>query len=534
MHSYIRTSLTSLAVIGVMLAGLNGGVAAQTVDDAFRFSQRSPATGPRMMGYAGAGVAGVADYGAVYRNPAGLGYVQRSFFSGAMQYVRVEDNAFSSTGGFETNRQGYKTNSSRIGSFGYAYKAPTRRGSLVLALGFNQIHSFERTLQFSGTNSHSTISTSFLPFDGEYSLEGMELTSLADLPFMGFNGGLVEFFPEVLEGDPDAYPFLEAVAPGSPIGQYGRVTESGRMSEMSLGGAMEVAEDVMVGVGVNIVYGRYDFDSTFEEEDKFNVNGPADYSVLQDNGSLLEGFHSLVYNQSLTSDLLGVNARLGVSGELGHGLRLGAVVETPTIHTVEESYGTFLETVFDDGGRLSYGGRDDDIGNGFYDYDLVTPWRLGAGASFEAGRFTVLADAEWVDWSQMRFDAASDRAFFDGLNRSIRNDYRAVLNIRVGGEVRFGGVAVRIGRATQPEPYRGTVSSSSGSELNLDRAYYTGGVGIRISRSLHLDVGWITGEYNTVYLAYPEDSLGPRQDGLLHIDEQVRDSQVVLGVRYRF
>lgn len=534
MNCYIRTSLTTLAAFVVVLAGLGAAATAQTVDDAFRFSQRSPATGPRMMGYAGAGVAGVADYGAVYRNPAGLGYVQRSFFSGAMQFVRVEDNAFSNTGGFETNRQGFETNSSQIGSFGYAYKAPTRRGSLVLALGFNQIHSFERVLQFSGTNSHSTISSSFLPFDGEYSLDGMDLTSLADLPFMGFNGGLVEFLPEVLEADPQAYPFLEAVTPGTPIGQLGRVTESGRMSEMSLGGAMEVAEDVMVGIGLNVVYGRYDFDSTFEEEDKFNVNGPAEYSVLQDNGSLLEGFHSLAYNQSLTSDLLGVNARLGVSGNVGHGLRLGAVVETPTIHAVEESYGTFLETVFDDGGRLSYGGRDDDIGNGFYDYDLVTPWRLGAGVGFETGRFTVLADAEWVDWSRMRFDAASERAFFDGLNRSIREDYRAVLNIRVGGEVRFGGVALRVGHATQPEPYRGTVSSSSGSELDLDRSYYTAGLGVRISRRFHLDAGWITGEYNTVYLAYPEDSLGPRQDRTLRIDEQVRDFQVVLGVRYMF
>ncbi len=534
MHTYMRAPLTALSAALMLLASFSGTATAQTVEDALRFSQRSPATGPRMMGYAGAGVAGVADYGAVYRNPAGLGYVQSSFFSGAMQYVRVEDQAFSNTGGFETNRQGYKTNSSQIGSFGYAYKAPTRRGSLVLAVGFNQIQSFERVLQFSGTNSHSTISTSFLPFDGEYTLDGNELASMADLPFIGFNGGLVEFFPEILVDDPNGYPFLEAVKPGTPIGQYGRVTESGRMSEMSLGGAVEVAEDVMVGIGVNIAYGRYDFDSTFEEEDKFNANGPDDYNVLQDDGSLLEGFHSLSYNQSLTSDLLGVNARLGVSGKIGHGLRLGVVLETPTVHTVEERYGTVLETVFDDGGRLSYGGRDDDVGNGFYDYDLITPWRLGAGAGFDRGRFTLLADAEWVDWSQMRFDSQSDQAFFDGLNRSIQDDYRAVLNIRVGGEVRLGGVALRIGRATQPGPYRGTVSSSSGSELNLDRNYYTGGVGVRISQRLHLDIGWITGEYNTVYLAYPEDSLGPRQDGTLHIDEQVRDSQVVLGVRYRF
>ena len=51
---------------------------AQTLDNAYIFTSRSSATGPRMMGMAGVGIAGVADYGALRTNPAGLGYFRNS------------------------------------------------------------------------------------------------------------------------------------------------------------------------------------------------------------------------------------------------------------------------------------------------------------------------------------------------------------------------------------------------------------------------------------------------------------------------
>ena len=77
------------------------------------------------------------------------------------------------------------------------------QGAFVVGVGFNQVNSFERDLRFTGTNTNSTISTSFLPFDGEYTLDGNgNLDALNDLPFAAFNGGVIEFFPEFLEDDP--------------------------------------------------------------------------------------------------------------------------------------------------------------------------------------------------------------------------------------------------------------------------------------------------------------------------------------------
>ena len=238
--------------------------AAQTPEDAIRFTERSPATGARMIGMAGAGIGGVADYSALFTNPAGLGFFRKSSFSGTLHSVYATDESIYSTPGFSSTLD-EDVSETHLGNLAYVYRAPTQQGAFVIAVAYNQIHSFERDLRFAGTNGVSTISTSFLPFDDEYDLDAAgNLDVLDDLPFAAFNGGLIEFFPEFFDEDPNAYPFLEAVAPGTTIDQTGSVIEQGRMNEVSIGGAVEASRGTMVGVSVNLVFGEYSLASSFE------------------------------------------------------------------------------------------------------------------------------------------------------------------------------------------------------------------------------------------------------------------------------
>ena len=138
-----------------------------------------------------------------------------------------------------------------------------------------------------------------------------------------------------------------------------------------------------------------------------------------DDGSLLEGFDFLTYRQRLESDLLGINARVGLSAEVASNIRLGLTVETPTFYTIDEVFGAEYETFFDDGGVLSYGDQIDDVGNGNFEYEITTPWRLGIGIGFHSDFVTVMADAEFVDWSQLELNADTDRAFFADLSQAI-------------------------------------------------------------------------------------------------------------------
>lgn len=527
-----RLGALLLTVLALGLAGA-AETQAQTAEDALRFTERSPATGARMIGMAGAGIAGVADYGAFFTNPAGLAYFRSSSAAGALNTVFTVDEGFYSTPGFSSTLD-EDVAATNLGNLAYLYRAPTRQGSLVLGAAFNQVNTFERDLRFSGTNATSTISTSFLPFDGEFELDGDgDLVALDDLPFAAFNGGLIEFFPEFLDEDPNAYPFLEAVVPGSRIQQQGSVVEQGRMSEASFGGAVEAARDVMVGASVNLAFGTYDFLSTFEEIDIFDENGPDDYSVI-DGENLLEGFDALTYRQRLETDLVGINLRTGVSARVAPSVRIGATLETPTYYSIDEEFGQDFVTRFDDGGILRYGEGFDDVTEGVFEYTLRTPWRFGLGAGFAAAGLSVLLDAEFVDWGQLELDADVDRAFFDDLNLQIEEDYEPVVNTRLGLEYRTSGLVLRGGVAYQPDPLDRALLRPDGSELDRDKVFISAGVGYRFDNRFQLDFGWMQGRFDGLYSAYPEDSVGPRQDDVLVIDEEVIQNQFVIGMSVSF
>lgn len=535
-HRSLGRRLRLFALLLVAALVLPPQAEAQTARDAFRFSERLPATGARMIGLGGASIGGIADPSALFTNPAGLGYATSSMVSGALNTFGVSDEAFYDVPGFSSSFDSDVT-ATTLGNLAYVYKAPTRRGSLVIGAAYNQTNTFERDLRFQGNNGQSTITTSFLPFDNEFSIDadgGVTISS--DLAFAGFVAGAVEYFPEFLDDDPNAYPFLEAVEPGTTIEQRGTVIEEGRMNEFNVGGAWEASPGVMLGLSANLAFGSYDLLNVFEEADVFGENGPAQYSVLLDDGSLLEGFDFFEYRQTLETDLVGINLRAGLAGQVTPNVRVGASVETPTYYAVDEVFSTRLETFFDRGGSLSYGDDpSDSFGNGEFEYEIRSPWRLGAGATFTAANLTFLADAEFVDWGQLELDADDPFVFAD-VNEQIQEDYEAVINARVGAEYRIEGVALRAGFAYRPDPLAEAARPvmNDGTELDRTKTFFSAGIGYRFNQQFQVDVGWMQSRFDDVYSGYPEDNLGPRQDAVLLVDEEIVRNQFALGIRYFF
>ena len=518
----------------VMLWGGFSVLQAQTPEDGVRLSTRALGTGARMIGLGTQGFGGVGDYGALYGNPAGLGLVKHSSVTGTLHAVRTLDESGSYSSGFDARNITQSTGGISLGNLALLYKLPTVQGSMVLGLGFNQVASFDRELRFEGMNTGSTISTSFLPFREEYALsEEGGLAELSDFVFPAFNGGFFEFFPEFLEQDPEAYPFLEAVIPGTEILQRGRVTDSGRMNEASFGGSIEVSRGLHVGAALNLAFGSYAYRSTFTEEDIYNQNGDLDYNVLQDDGTLLLGFHQLRYKQHINSDLLGFNVRMGVAKDITSSIRVGLAIESPARISIEESYGASFETNFDDGGVLTYGDRSDDVGNGVYEYRLHTPWRFGLGVAAEFGIVTLFGDIQVVDWSLMRF-SGGDQQYFDELNDQIADNYQETGTISLGMEVELGRVVLRGGLAVKEDPLTMGASDSDGVQLQGEQYHSSAGVGFELSPNFMLDIGWAMGKFDSGYTPYPVDSHGQRQDAILHIDESVTRHQVVIGASYTF
>ena len=520
------------SIVAIMTVTVSSA-SAQTAADALRFSQREISVGARMTGMSTRGFAGIGDYGAMHSNPAGIGYVRDSQFNISIRGSDIANDLH--TDGLRLDNNRSTVDRSGLGSISVLYDVPVTQGSLVGGLGVSRVRDFTRVLNFSGVNANSTISTSFLPFDNEYSIdEEGNLLELNDLPFAAFNAGVFEYYQDLyLQGE---YPFYEAVVPGSAIEQLGDVTEGGSLYEATAAVAWEATKDMMVGVSANLILGHYSFDYRFTERDIFNENTGEHYDVLLDDGGLLQGFDELIYEQRLRSDMAGFNFRAGVSTKLGSAFRLGATFESPTWSYIEESYGEQFATRFDVGGELSYGERSDDVGNGYFEYSLRSPWRLGAGLQFHSGSLKLTAEGELVDWGKLKLSSDDGGDIFREANREIANTYEMAINVALGAEWEFGRFNIRGGVAARPAPYESNVLESAVSDTPEPGALTAAsfGFGFRFTDRVRMDLGVqrvVTKDY---WHAYPTDAGGPRQDAQVQIDESLTRDIAVLELTWKF
>ena len=83
------------------------------------------------------------DYSATLWNPAGLTQLRRMEFFTSMSHLQYANEA----NFFEISNTD-KTTKTKLNSIGFAFPIPTYRGSLVLAIGYNQVRSFDAGFSF--------------------------------------------------------------------------------------------------------------------------------------------------------------------------------------------------------------------------------------------------------------------------------------------------------------------------------------------------------------------------------------------------
>ena len=520
---------------GIVLALLLVAVVpaqAQTADDALRFSVQWPGAGARATGLAGAGIGGIGDVSALFINPAGLGYLRRSQVAGAFSVLDVEDDARYEPAALEGQDPRISTNLQSITDFGLghaglAYRFPTRRGSLVLAGGVNQRTIFERSLEYVGQNGANSITDTFLPRPGNFQvLSDGDLAFDFDAPRRAFNAGAIEFDQAAF--DNGEYPFLQAVAPGTTIEQADEAIEEGQVTEASFGGAFEAAQGVMAGASINLAFGTYRFTRFYQEIDFNNQNTPELYEVAVE-GGFLSGFDQLDVEETITSELAGVSLRGGLTAELTSSLRAGIVLETPTWHAVNETFGTRVTTFFDDGGSLASG----ETGGSEFDYSVRSPWRVGGGVALHLGSLRLTGDVELVDWTQLRLRA--DDTDFGAANRRIR-DFGAVVNRRIGAEYQFDDLTVRGGYAYQPDPREVEIQLPNDETTDRAKTFLAAGFSYQFDPQLRIDFSWMREQFDDQYRPYASVTVPGEGVDIVapFVDEELTRSQFLVGLTYSF
>jgi hypothetical protein len=140
--------------------------------------------GARALAMGGAHIAVASDATALIYNPAGLARVSRIEFAGGLTHQSA-DNATS----WQIIGQPYdgpSQNNTRFSSANIVMPVPTYRGSLVLALGVNRVHSFDRTMDYQYVPAVGSIETG-----AESESGGLYLWSL---------GGAIDVSPNVSVG----------------------------------------------------------------------------------------------------------------------------------------------------------------------------------------------------------------------------------------------------------------------------------------------------------------------------------------------
>jgi len=442
-------------------------VQAQYVADALRFSQNFPTLSARSLSMGGAFTSLGGDFSSTLINPAGLGLYRKSefVFSPGLGYSKTKADYLG-----ETNDDfKYQFIMSNLGYVG-TYNSNKDKGlvSASYAIGYNRLNNFNSNMVINGTNELSSYSDQFVEFSNGFVPDDL----YRDDPF-----GSALFYDAYVIDNPefsDAYVSLVPV----PIEQNRFITTQGGIGQLSFSAALNFSNVLYFGLGLGVNRLNYEYESVHTE-------------INHDNNLIFRMFE---YTEELDIEGVGFAFNFGLIARLGKYVRVGSSLALPTFYKIDEEYFSSVYNEFADSSfnSLPTDVNGDGIGAGIFEYALNTPLRWNTGASFQIGKSGIISvDAEYVGYTLMKmrtvsdFNTSVDRNTINNTNDQIDQTYRPVINLKAGGELRFGNhFSVRAGGGYYPSPY-------SSDELNSD-AYYTeitSGVGYR-NNSFFFDLGF--------------------------------------------
>lgn len=451
--------LITLVGIFLCLSAAKG----QYVSDALRYSQNFPTLTARSMAMGNAFTSLGADFASAYVNPAGLGLYRKSefLFSPGLGYAQTKADYIS----MKADDYRYQFVMNSMGYIG-TYNSGKEKGlvSATYAVGYNRLNNFNNNTVITGTNEFSSFSDYFV----EYANGTIPNDLNSFYERLAYDAWVIDTM-----GTMDQYKSLVPV----PIDQRKSIKTKGGVGEWTFAVGLNFSDVFYVGFGLGIDQLRYEQTAVFSE-------------VNQDNFWAFRGFD---FTEDLDVNGTGINFKVGLLARVTQSIRVGTTFTLPTFYNIEESYYNTMYSEYDDSSfyiRPTFE-NGDYMERGEYRYNLNTPFKASGGISFQLGKFGIISgDVEYINYASMKmrtdddYDTRTDEDIVEGVNTEIDNAYRSVVNLRLGGELRFGNFALRAGGAYYPSPY-------VKDELNekADNLEITSGLGYR-DNNFFFDLGF--------------------------------------------
>ena len=253
-----------------------------------------------------------------------------------------------------------------------------------------------------------------------------------------------------------------SVIPKGRVQQLQTTTIKGKIDEWFVAVGANHNNKVYLGATLGIPVLRYREQTTFQEID------------VEDT---IPDFNSFAVSNTIKTDGVGVNLKLGLLYKVNKYIRLGGAIHTPTYYRMTDRFSSFMTSDFD-----SLNTEDWSSPNGEFKYYLLTPFKLVGSLSLLAEKYGFISvDYEWLDYGVSLFDFSTNGFPNEELdesqvNQAIEAKYQPASNIRVGIEGKFDTYRVRAGYAIYGSPFKSSIDVGGADNSRTSLSF---GLGIR-------------------------------------------------------
>ena len=453
---------------------------AQDPADALRYSWITQSGTARNQAIGGASASLGGEFSNLFINPAGLGFYKTNELVLTPGY-----NLYNNKGTYKGSASKTSNNKFNFGASGLLFSFnnyPTSKvRNFTIALGVNRSADFNSNIFYQGTNNKSSYSEKYLEELIHNNVR--DPNRAADqYPYgssLAFNTYLIDTIRGA-NGSVAGYKSLATVATG--LNQQNTITSTGGITDFALGGAVNIKDKLFLGGTFTIPLLNYNRTSSYKESDA--------------TGSFSNNFNSFTANETLKTTGFGINAKLGLIYKPVEYVRLGLAVHSPTFYQLTDKYTAEVITDLEGYGGAGLKRQSSlDFNNnqpGESKYNLSTPWRIIASGSYvfrevenvKRQKDFITADIEYVNYKSTSFSASSSSDtgnYFKDLNAVIDQQYKGAFNFRLGGELKFNTLMVRLGGAYYGNPYK---------DEKANRIKLAGGLGYR-DKGFFIDLTYV-------------------------------------------
>jgi hypothetical protein len=467
-------------------------VSAQLPDDALRYgfpwmsgTARNQAIGGAMGSLGG-------DITSAHINPAGIGMYRNSEFvlSPGFNFM---NNKFD----YRNTSSSAKDNAFNYGTSGLVFGAShdpryQRATSSAFSITVNQLANYNNRIQYQGFNNTSSWSEQYVE---QLTRDRASIVQAENNYIFGSSLAFWTYLVDTIadrSGNVIGYQSIVPLPlnPNSSqdgVNQYNTIDTRGGAHEVALTYAQNYNNKFNWGLSFGIPFYSFNKEQTYREEDATS-NGANDFKYFE-------------YKEKYSTTGVGFNLKLGAIFRPVDRLRIGLAFHTPTwagltdnisssITTNSENYTNKPQPLTKTSDELKAGSN-----AGTYEYNLTSPMRAIGSISYvinEVKDITkqkgfITADVEYVNYNGVRFRTSGDgttddKSYYDDVNEIIKARYKGAFNFKLGGELKFKTLMVRLGGALLGNPY-------SESGLLGKRTMATGGLGYR-NKGMFVDLAY--------------------------------------------